>query len=156
MNILGIDNIVIDVPDLDSARHFYGTVLGLTEKYAFPDPGIVGYRIGVEEPGFVVRLAGPGTVSGGHGARVWLEVPDARAAASRLAEAGVAPLGEPTRIRTGWVVEVADPAGERHRPHRLRRRARSRQTAHALKTRTCSMNHTTRIAGSSRNSTRSC
>jgi hypothetical protein len=44
VNILGIDNIVIDVTDLDQAR-FYGAILGLTEKYAFPDRGVVGYRI---------------------------------------------------------------------------------------------------------------
>jgi predicted enzyme related to lactoylglutathione lyase len=38
-------------------------------------------------------------------------VADARAAAAHLREAGVVPLGEPREIRTGWVVEVADPWG---------------------------------------------
>jgi len=36
--------------------------------------------------------------------RVWLEVADARAA-------GVTTLDEPRELRTGWLVEVADPWG---------------------------------------------
>jgi predicted enzyme related to lactoylglutathione lyase len=38
-------------------------------------------------------------------------VPDAQAAGAALAAAGVALLGEPRELRTGWVVEVADPWG---------------------------------------------
>jgi predicted enzyme related to lactoylglutathione lyase len=38
-------------------------------------------------------------------------VPDARAAGKALAAAGVALLGEPRELRTGWLVEVADPWG---------------------------------------------
>jgi predicted enzyme related to lactoylglutathione lyase len=43
--------------------------------------------------------------------RLWLEVPDARAAGKVLADAGLALLGEPRELRTGWLVEVADPWG---------------------------------------------
>jgi hypothetical protein len=41
--------------------------------------------------------------------RLWLGVLDAQAAGAALAAAGVALLGEPRELRTGWVVEVADP-----------------------------------------------
>lgn len=113
MNILGIDNILIDVADLDAARHFYGTVLGLTEKYAFPDNGILGYRIGEEEPGLVIRLTETAATSAVNcrSPRIWLEVPDARQCATLLSNAGLDVLGAPTRIRTGWVVELTDPSG---------------------------------------------
>jgi len=53
-----------------------------------------------------------------------------QAAGAALAAAGVALLGEPRELRTGWVVEVADPWGNvigltdyRHTPERARRRA---------------------------------
>jgi hypothetical protein len=43
--------------------------------------------------------------------RLWLEVPDARAAGKALTAAGVTLLGEPRELRTGWLVELADPWG---------------------------------------------
>src|SRR4029453_16750963 len=43
--------------------------------------------------------------------RLWREVPAAGAAGKALAAAGVALLGEPRELRTGWLVEVADPWG---------------------------------------------
>ncbi|GAB2723381.1 hypothetical protein GCM10027072_15970 [Streptomyces bullii] len=42
---------------------------------------------------------------------MWLEVPDARAAARALREAGIALLDEPSTTVTGWAVEIADPWG---------------------------------------------
>jgi predicted enzyme related to lactoylglutathione lyase len=42
---------------------------------------------------------------------VWLEVPDARAAARELTGAGIALLDAPFSVSTGWTVEVADPWG---------------------------------------------
>ncbi len=50
-------------------------MLGLPEKFAFPEAGIVGYRLGGEEPGLLLRLdatllpAPPRSTP-----RVWLEV----------------------------------------------------------------------------------
>ena len=38
-------------------------------------------------------------------------MPDARAAGKALTDAGVALLGKPRELRTGWLVEVADPWG---------------------------------------------
>lgn len=111
MNILGIDNIIIDAPDLDAARHFYGAVLGLTEKYAFPERGVVGYSIGTEAPGLVIRASADDRPASGSGPRVWLEVKDARAAVTELESFGVSTLGPALHVGTGWVIEVADPFG---------------------------------------------
>jgi hypothetical protein len=40
--------------------------------------------------------------------RIWVEVPDARAAASALEASGVMLLARPRELQTGWVVEVAN------------------------------------------------
>jgi predicted enzyme related to lactoylglutathione lyase len=98
MRILGVDNVLVGVADLDRAKEFYGGVLRLKEKFSTGEMAL--YAIGEETPGLLVRVqeAGPGSM------RVWLEVPDARAAAAEL---GV----EPFEVFTGWTVELADPWG---------------------------------------------
>lgn len=111
MRILGVDNLVLTVADLDRARAFYGGLLGLDEKYHFPERGVAGYRIGDEEPGLVLRHEPEALPSELRGPRIWLEVPDARLAAEELKRSGVAILGGPRDIRTGVVVELADPFG---------------------------------------------
>ncbi|MFJ3956765.1 VOC family protein [Arthrobacter sp. NPDC090010] len=111
MRILGIDNIVLDVADVGEARRFYGELLGLAEKCYFPEAGVVGYRIGREEPGLVLRQRPGGALTEGRGPRLWLEVVDAEEAAAELTLAGVAIINGPLKIRTGMVVEVADPFG---------------------------------------------
>lgn len=111
MKILGIDNIVLDVTDLDSARRFYGVVLGLSEDYAFPERGVVGYRIGDERPGLVVRLTSGENGPQARAPRIWLEVENAAVAAEELRTRGVALLGVPIDIGTGRVVEIQDPFG---------------------------------------------
>jgi catechol 2,3-dioxygenase-like lactoylglutathione lyase family enzyme len=112
MDILGIDNVLFAVGDVLVARRFYTDVLGLTEAFSFEEAGIVGYKLGGEEPGLLIRLedglpAGPPLTS----PRLWLEVPDARNAALTLQSRGTDPIGPPRQLRTGWVVEVADPWG---------------------------------------------
>lgn len=112
MTVLGIDNVLFAVGDLDQARDFYGRLLGLPEKFAFLDAGILGYRLGNEEPGLLLRVdstltpAPPRTTP-----RLWLEVPDARATAELLRARGAALLGPARQVRTGWVVEAADSWG---------------------------------------------
>ena len=98
IEVLGIDNLLHAVGDLEEAKHFYSGRLGLSLKFEVADAGIALYRLGGEEPGLLLRrqeLAAP---------RVWLEVPDARAAGEQL--------GEMTReVQTGWLVEISDPWG---------------------------------------------
>jgi predicted enzyme related to lactoylglutathione lyase len=111
IGVLGIDNVLFDVGDLEAARRFYGELLGLEEKFAFPRIGLVCFRLGDEEPGLLVRASGAEPGAPRPSPRLWLEVPNARAAAAMLGDAGVGLLDEPRELRTGWVVELADPWG---------------------------------------------
>jgi predicted enzyme related to lactoylglutathione lyase len=128
VDVLGVDNILLDVGDLEVARGFYGGRLGLGVKFDFPEAGVVGFRLGDEEPGLLVRAGDVPLGAPRPSPRLWLEVPDARAAGAALAAAGVTLLGEPRELRTGWLVEVADPWGNvigltdyRNAPERARR-----------------------------------
>lgn len=111
IEVLGVDNVLLAVGDLERARAFYEGVLGLAVKFAAPQAGIVGYRLGDEEPGLIVRVQPIEAAPPRDTPRLWLEVPDARAAARALEQAGVTALGAPREINTGWVVEIADPWG---------------------------------------------
>ena len=110
--VLGVDNVLFAVGDFARARDFYGNRLGLEVKFEFDQIGIIGFRLGPEEPGLVVRVQEvPERAADPTSARVWLEVPDARAAAAQLLDAGLEPVGEAREINTGWVIEFADPWG---------------------------------------------
>lgn len=111
IEVLGVDNILLDVGDLEQARAFYEEVLGLPVKFIIPRAGIIAYRLGAEQPGLLLRARAMEIAPPRATPRLWLEVPDARAAATLLREAGAALLGEARAINTGWVVEVADPWG---------------------------------------------
>ncbi|MFE0249745.1 VOC family protein [Streptomyces sp. NPDC059010] len=110
--LLGFDNVLLPVGDLGEAVQFYERA-GFTVGFRLDEAGIAGLKVGGETPGILLRheetLAhrSPPWLC----PRLWLEVPDARAAARALAEAGVEPLDEPISMATGWTVEIADPWG---------------------------------------------
>jgi hypothetical protein len=105
--VLGIDNCLFDVGDLGLARRHYGELLGLTETFAFESAGIVGYALGPERPGLMIRETSGKTRSGPSGPHLWLEVPDARALADQLAD--LVEFSAPVQsIFTGIYFEVAD------------------------------------------------
>jgi predicted enzyme related to lactoylglutathione lyase len=111
LEVLGVDNIMLAVGDLEQARAFYETTLGLPVKFAVPQAGIVGYRLGDEEPGLMIRVQAMPPSPPRDTPRVWLEVKDARVAANALRGKGARLLSEPMEIVTGWAVELADPWG---------------------------------------------
>jgi len=111
LEVLGVDNIMLAVGDLVQARRFYESTLGLPVKFAVPQAGVVGYRLGGEEPGLMIRVQALPPSPPRDTPRVWLEVRDARAAAAALRAKGARILGEPMEILTGWAVELADPWG---------------------------------------------
>ena len=111
LDVLGVDNIMLAVGDLEQARAFYETTLGLPVKFAVPQAGVVGYRLGPEEPGLMIRVQSLQPSPPRDTPRVWLEVRDARAAAAALRDRGARVLGQPMEILTGWAVEIADPWG---------------------------------------------
>ncbi|WP_216590185.1 VOC family protein [Streptomyces brasiliscabiei] len=110
--LLGFDNILLPVGDLGEAVSFYERA-GFDVGFRLDEAGIAGLKVGKETPGLLLRVEEelrqrpPAWAS----ARVWLEVPDARAAARALTAAGVAPLDAPFSVATGWTVEFADPWG---------------------------------------------
>ncbi|MFE4666308.1 VOC family protein [Streptomyces sp. NPDC056716] len=110
--LLGFDNVLLPVGDLGEAVAFYERA-GFAVGFRFDEAGIALLKVGAEAPGILLRHE----EGVGHrpppwpSARVWLEVPDARAAAERLAGAGIAPLDPPFPVATGWTVEIGDPWG---------------------------------------------
>jgi predicted enzyme related to lactoylglutathione lyase len=57
----GINVVSISVTDLDAARHFYGTVLGLGEPvYDLPDAGWIEFATGAPHGNIAVTLAEQG------------------------------------------------------------------------------------------------
>ncbi|GAA2321690.1 VOC family protein [Streptomyces kunmingensis] len=112
LETLGFDNALLPVGDLAEAVAFYERV-GLPVKFRLDEAGIALLAIGKETPGLLLRA------EDGYGhrpppwpaARLWLEVPDARAVARSLGEAGITPLDPPFSTSTGYVVEIADPWG---------------------------------------------
>src|SRR5437870_8332074 len=100
---------MLAVGDLQQAREFYEGTLGLQVKFAVLEAGIVGYRLGPEEPGLMIRVQALPPSPPRDTPRVWLEVKDARAAAAALRQGGAHILGQPMEILTGWAVGLPDP-----------------------------------------------
>ncbi|KOV87778.1 extradiol dioxygenase [Streptomyces sp. NRRL WC-3618] len=110
--LLGFDNVLLPVGDLAEAVAFYQRAgFGITAR--LDEAGIAVLRVGAETPGLLLRVE----EALGHrpppwaSPRVWLEVPDAKAAARALTAAGITPLDVPASVATGWTVEIADPWG---------------------------------------------
>lgn len=111
LQLLGFDNVLLPVGDLDEAVDFYERA-GFPLSFRLDEAGIALLKVGDETPGVLLRheagllprTPGPWTC------RVWLEVPDARVAARELTAAGIAPE-PPFSVSTGWTVELADPWG---------------------------------------------
>ncbi|MEU9056479.1 VOC family protein [Streptomyces sp. NPDC048384] len=110
--LLGFDNVLLPVGDLGEALAFYERA-GFAVGFRLDEAGIAGLKVGGETPGILLRTeeglgyrqpTWPTT-------RVWLEVPDARAAGRALTAAGMVLLDEPASVATGWTVEIADPWG---------------------------------------------
>ncbi|MEU1270522.1 VOC family protein [Streptomyces sp. NPDC005799] len=110
--LLGFDNVLLPVGDLGTAVGFYERA-GFAVGFRFDEAGIALLKVGAETPGILLRQED----GLGHrppswpSPRLWIEVTDARKAASWLAAAGIAPLDEPIAVATGWTVEIADPWG---------------------------------------------
>ena len=112
VNITGLDNILLAIDNLDDARFFYGELLGLPQKFDLPEAGLVAYELPGIEPALIFRADEEGTTNPTRRTpRIWMVVPDARAACAELQDKGVIPLAEPFQTRTGWVFEVRDPSG---------------------------------------------
>ncbi|MFD5594618.1 VOC family protein [Streptomyces griseorubiginosus] len=110
--LLGFDNVLLPVGNLGEAVSFYERA-GFTVGFRLDEAGIAQLKVGGETPGILLRQE----EALGHrpppwpATRVWLEVPDARAAARELRAAGIELLDEVSSVATGWTAEIADPWG---------------------------------------------
>jgi len=111
LEVLGVDNALFAVGELEAALEFYGQRLGLPLKFQVPGMGIAGFRLGPEEPGLFVSARDLPEREPRDSPRLWLEVANARQAAAELRARGVQLLAEPFEVGTGWTVEFADPWG---------------------------------------------
>ncbi len=111
LDILGVDNVLLAVGDLEAALDFYAGALGLPVKFQIDSLGVACFGLGAEEPGLLLRAGSVHAQGPRDTPRIWLEVRDARAAGAELLARGVEPLAEPFEVATGWTVEVADPWG---------------------------------------------
>lgn len=105
IDILGIDNVVFHVADLDAAILFYERC-GFALKFEVQDKQMALFDIGHESPGLILRVD-----EGSPGGRLWVEVRDAEKVRQSLIDVGM----EPVRIETatGVTCEVDDPFGNR-------------------------------------------
>lgn len=109
--LLGVDNVMFAVRDLDDAVRFY-QACGFTVKFRVDRAGMALLAIGAEEPGLLIRVeggGGPGSTGTAGAGRVWVEVRDADAVAAELSAAGIASIRLETM--TGITVEATDPSG---------------------------------------------
>ncbi|MYW68445.1 VOC family protein [Streptomyces sp. SID8379] len=112
LDIRGFDNALLPVGDLPEAVAFYERA-GFPVTFRLDEAGIALLGVGKETPGLLLRAEdGFGQRPPAWPAvRLWLEVPDAKAAAGALRAAGIEPLDPPFSTSTGYVVEFADPWG---------------------------------------------
>jgi hypothetical protein len=108
--ILGVDNCLFTVGNLEQAREHYRVVIGLVETFSFPGAGLVGYALGPEPAGLMLREDTSTPMSGPRGPHVWVEVRDAERLADHLSRRAAISSGL-RDIRTGRVFEIADPWG---------------------------------------------
>ena len=104
MKLLGMDNVMLEVGDLDEAVEHYSR-LGFTPRFRLADPPIALFGIGDERPGLLVRVSTEPQRGRG---RFWVEVTDAHVARNALLGAGVQAVGEVFPTATGRTVEVTD------------------------------------------------
>jgi predicted enzyme related to lactoylglutathione lyase len=104
------DNFFLPVTDLNKAKEFYGTVLGLPIKFDFSERGMAAFTVGNQEPALIVKDVHtfPDAIQ-----TIWFVVDDLNSDYRRLKESGVRFLSEPFPIPTGLAVEFTDPFGNR-------------------------------------------
>jgi catechol 2,3-dioxygenase-like lactoylglutathione lyase family enzyme len=108
MDILGIDNVIFTVGDLNEAVAFYEK-LGFPLKFRLDALGICVMTVGFELPGLVLKKSDiPAGSLNPERARFWVEVPDTQKSLVELKELGIALSREPLKLPTGLLIEVAD------------------------------------------------
>jgi predicted enzyme related to lactoylglutathione lyase len=111
MHILGIDNVIFTVGDLNRAVTFYEK-LGFLVKFRLDALDICVMTVGFELPGLVLKREPiPAQPLIPERARFWVEVPDTQKSLEEIKKSGISLVRKPLKLPTGLLVEVADPWG---------------------------------------------
>ena len=108
--ITNYDNFFLPTDNVDAAKEFYGSVLGLPTTFDFSDAGMVAFKVGEQEPAIIVQDIAK--IPNAKPA-IWFTVEDVRAAYKDLQAKGVEFLSEPYEIPTGLAAQFTDPFGNR-------------------------------------------
>lgn len=105
--ITSYDNFFLPAGNLDTAKEFYKTQLGLDIKFDFSEMGMVAFKVGDNEPAIILRT--------GENVKpaIWFTVDNVQQAYKELKEKGIEFLSEPFEIHTGFSVEFNDPFGNK-------------------------------------------
>jgi predicted enzyme related to lactoylglutathione lyase len=105
IELLGIDNVMFHVGDLETAIPFYESC-GFVLKFRVDEKQMALFDIGPEGPGLVIR-----TDEGSPAGRLWVEVRNADDVRQTLLERGTA--SSRIETATGITCEIVDPFGNR-------------------------------------------
>ena len=103
------DNFFIPVDDIEKARKYYETNLGLKVKFDFSDIGMIAFSVDGEA---AIILKDKNKFKDSK-QTIWFEVNDVQSEYQKMKENGINFLSEPFKIRTGYAVEFEDPFGNR-------------------------------------------
>lgn len=104
------DNFFMGVSNLEAARKYYESILGLKLKFDFSNKGMIAFNIGDEEAAIILKDE---SVFQNIKPTIWFEVENVKDEYIILKENGVKFLSEPFEIMTGMAVEFEDPFGNR-------------------------------------------
>ncbi|MHC6179693.1 VOC family protein [Clostridium sp. JNZ X4-2] len=104
------DNFFMGVNNLEEAKEYYGSILGLKLKFDFSIKGMVAFNIGNEEPAIILKDE---SIFKNMKPTIWFEVENVEIEYDKLKKKGVQFLSEPFEIMTGMAVEFEDPFGNR-------------------------------------------
>lgn len=108
MNIISnYDNFFLPTDNLDTAKDFYKSKLGLDIKFDFSDKDMVAFKVGDNEPAIIISAMKNAKPA------IWFTVDNVRQAYNELKQKGVQFLSEPFEIMTGLSVEFTDPFGNK-------------------------------------------
>ncbi len=103
MDLLGIDNVLLEVSDIVAATAFYAR-LGFKLRFHLEESRIALFSIGAERPGLLLREVAAELTQG----HFWVEVADAEAARREIEQQSPTATIE---TATGRTIEVRDPWG---------------------------------------------
>lgn len=105
--MLTYDNFFLPSDNLEDSRIFYKK-LGFSEKFYFPEKGMIAFSIDNEEPAIILKDI---SKFPNQQPAIWLTVDDVAVEYNKMKKKGVNFLSQPYSIGTGMAVEFKDPFG---------------------------------------------